>query len=188
MRLPPLIICLCLLVPGTAPAVITFDDLSPGLDWMPIQNGYAGLQWSNFGVLNGSLRPANEGYHAGTISLPNVAFNLFGNPASLSSSIPFDLHSAYLTSALNLDTTLHIRVQGFRGTTLAYDNVYDVTRFTPTLVDFDYLGINQATFITSPPTQFSIDNLVLVPEPNPCLLGLIGAALAVWANRHSVRG
>src|SRR5437879_1386697 len=32
--------------------VLTFDELSPGTDYVPIPNGYGGLFWTNFYCLN----------------------------------------------------------------------------------------------------------------------------------------
>src|SRR6267143_5930432 len=97
--------------------LLTFDDLSPGTDYVVISNYYGGLLWGNFAVLDGSLRPATEGYHNGVVSTPNVALNLAGNPAAFSSINGFfDLNSAYLTS--QFVNGLQIRVQGFAGTNL----------------------------------------------------------------------
>src|SRR6185503_14174699 len=54
-------------------SIISFDDLSPGNDWLLASNGYGGLRWYYFGVLDGTLRPATEGYRMGVISSNNVA-------------------------------------------------------------------------------------------------------------------
>jgi hypothetical protein len=76
---------LCLSVATvSANTVITFDDLP---SYSQISNGYAGLNWNNFYVLNTpdyGLNPS--GYQNGTVSVPNVAFNAWGNPASISST------------------------------------------------------------------------------------------------------
>jgi hypothetical protein len=37
--------------------LLSFDDLLPGL----ILNGYGGLEWNNFGVLDGSILPVTSG-------------------------------------------------------------------------------------------------------------------------------
>jgi hypothetical protein len=168
-----------------ASTLLTFDELPtpeviPGLNYTNIPNGYGGLLWNNFGVLDGAICPANEGYHAGMVSSNNVAFNCYGAPASISvAGGSFNLESAYLTLALNLDTSLDIEVQGFAGATLLYDNTCTVNRSAPTLVNFNYLGVDRVTFISSPEQQFAMDNLTvtIVPEPNPAALLSIGAAL-----------
>ena len=140
---------------------LTFDSFSPGQNSIPIPNGHGGLQWNNFGVYCGGCRPASEGYHAGMVSPKNVAFNLYGDPASISSSNAFDLISANLTAALNLDSSLQVRVQGFSGANQVYDNTYVVTRHAPSFVNFNYLGVDRVTFTTSPTIQFAMDDLVI---------------------------
>jgi len=156
-------LCLCILQFVTSARAdaetLTFDDLSSGPDWALIQNGYGRLQWNNFGVFNGWNRPVREGYRTGTVSLENVAFNLFGDPASIRSGTAFALNSAYLTAAFV--NGMQIRLQGWVGTTLAYDNTYTVSTTAPTLIQFNYVGIDRVTFIASPSSPFVMDNLVV---------------------------
>jgi hypothetical protein len=173
--------------PSSAAALWTFDELAtpediPGLNYSTIPGGYGGLSWNNFGVLDGSIRPASEGYHTGLVSPNNVAFNLYGDPASISlSGGLFNLDSAYLALALNLDTPLNVQVQGIVGTTLLYDNTYTVYRSAPTFIDFDYRGADRVVFISSPAQQFALDNLtVTVPEPDPPTVGAVVCGLLCY--------
>src|ERR1700690_4200705 len=87
---------------GGAATLVTFDDLSPGPvgNFVVIQNGYEGLQWSGFGVLDGSLLPPADGYHAGVVSPNNVAFNFdqYHRTSIISSVSAFNLDSADLTA------------------------------------------------------------------------------------------
>jgi hypothetical protein len=90
-----------------------------------------------------------------------------------------------LTAALNLDTPLNIQVQGFVGMTLLYNNTYTVNNSGPTLINFDYDGVDSVTFTSSPPQQFAMDNLtVTVPEPSSWALMLIAAALSGFGVRR----
>ncbi|HEY0550670.1 MAG TPA: hypothetical protein VGF13_13780, partial [Verrucomicrobiae bacterium] len=141
---------------------ITFDDLvpnTPGDNWALITNGYAGLQWNNFGVLNGAIRPAAEGYHNGTVSASNVAFNIGGSPASISSATPFNIESAYLAeSAAN---AMQLRIQGWAGANLVYNNTYSLSTTGAALIHLGYTGVDRVTF-TPPPNQWLVlDNLTL---------------------------
>ena len=140
--------------PPDGSTLITFDDISPGI----LLNGYRGILWSNFGVVNGLQQNTNEGYYNGIASIPNVAFNAGGNPASFSYGGHFDLNSAYLTAAFG--NGLQVRVQGFAGTELLYDTAYTLSMTTPTFIQFNYLSVDEVTFTTIPPGNvFAIDNI-----------------------------
>jgi hypothetical protein len=85
---------------GNAQVLLTFDDLStvPPVPGEPgegvIPNGYGGLDWNNFGVLDGMEAQPTYGYNTGVVSSPNVAFNEYGSPASIATpSGLFDLDS-----------------------------------------------------------------------------------------------
>jgi hypothetical protein len=175
---------------GHAAALLTFDDLSPGAWPAPgysvIPNGYGGLSWNNFFVLDGFDLDTTYGYHAGVVSPSNVAFNIGGTTASIAESGGlFKVESGYLTAALNLDTSLDIQVQGFFGTALLYDNTYTVNRTAPSLINFNYVGVDRVTFISSPAQEFAMDNLMIaIPEPSTFALGVVGAALGCLGVRR----
>jgi len=176
---------------------IDFDDINPGAPpGVSIPNGYAGLQWNNFYVLNATDPVYNpSGYLSGLLSGHNVAYNGFGDPALFSSTGTFDLNSAYLTGAWN--DGLSIEVKGFIGATLAYDNTYIVNATAPSFITFDYLGVTSVEFISSggihhqgyagSGTHFAMDNLTItVPEPSTVLL-LACAGMPLLLRRCRVR-
>jgi hypothetical protein len=153
-----------------AATTITFDDLSPGPagSWVPVPQGYAGLQWHGFGVLDASLMRADSGYRIGMVSPNNVAFNLGGNKAWITCASGFTLHSAYLTRALNLGAGLqpmHVRVQGLVGTNVTYDNTYTISNSAPSLLSFDYVGVDRVIFVSSPDSNFAMDDLGVTVPP-----------------------
>ena len=168
-----------------AGALVTFDDLSPGSgsgSFINIPNGYENLEWLGFGVLNGSLITPVSGYNNGIVSPDNVAFNddEFDRTASVSSGGTFNLNSAYLTSAFSV--ALRIEVQGFIGADRAYDQIYTLNETAPALINFNFDGINQATFSPVDGTSiFAMDNLTVsvVPEPGASTMALLGLALSV---------
>ena len=116
-----------------------------------------------------------SGYGAAMVSVAKVAYNPGGAPASISSSSPFALFSAYLTAAWN--DNLQVEVQGYNGTALVYDNKYLLSATTPTLVRFNYVGVTSVNFFSSggtphlgytgSGTQFAMDNLNVHVTPNP---------------------
>jgi hypothetical protein len=115
------------------------------------------------------------------ISPSNVGFGFpDSTPTSFSSANLFNLDSAYCTAAWN--DNLQLEVKGYAGTTLVYDNTYVLSPVTPTLIQFNYFGVNQVDFLPSGGTpvfgtgeQFVIDNMVVaVPEPSFLSLVLLG--------------
>ena len=145
--------------PPTNLALVAFDDLNAGVDWLAVPSGYATLQWQNFGALNGSFHQLPRGYRVGMISSPNVAFNLSGNPSAIISSNAFNLISAHLTS--DPADTYGVTVRGFSGSTLVYSNVYVISNTASTEVTFNYFGVTRVQF--EPPLHriFALDNLIV---------------------------
>ena len=178
--------------------IITFDDFpsvtSPNANYPQVSAGYNGLQWSNFDVIDAVDSLPNGGQN-GTVSPKNVAFNANGTSASFGVSGSFDLESAWLTAAWN--DGLQIEAQGYVGGVLTYDNTYIVNTTAPTLVNFNYLGVNEVNFIPSGGTHhtgyngfgtvFVMDNLsvTLVPEPSRFVLIGLGVVLLNFCRRET---
>lgn len=169
--------------------VITFDDLPDSLGGAFIPNGYQGLSWSNFAVVNAILRSNfygyATGYNYGMVSPSNVAFNAVGQPVEIDArGANFNFLSAYLTGAWN--SNLNIEVQGSRSGTLIYDQTVVASATNATLFTFDYLNIDrlyfssfggQPAFGPVPEYHFAMDNFTFefVPEPSAILLTSAGA-------------
>jgi|ERR1035441_139500 hypothetical protein len=194
MKILQILLFLCISVlpfgaPQTAIAatLLTFDDLSPGSSSGVIPNGYGGLQWQGFGVVAGTQFPTTA-YYTGMVSPSNVAFNFdqYNRRAYISSSAPFNLDSAYLTSGIY--APMRIEVQGFVGDHLTFDNTYPVQASVPTLINCNYSGVNSIEFLpqvagstdVSDAYIFVMDNVSIttVPEPSVWALFAVGAALA----------
>jgi hypothetical protein len=187
------IICIWLASVGlagatNAPALLTFDDLSPGSDYSLIPNGYGGLQWNNFGVIAGGGQPLYSGYWNGMVTSPNVAFIPYGAPASITSTTPFDLTSAYLAAAWQ--NGMQLEVKGLVGDTVAYDNTYTLGISAPTFVQFNYLGVDRVDFlcVSAYTQQLVMDNLIVtVPEPSVFAFGIFGVMGALVLRRRTPR-
>ncbi|WP_426437758.1 nidogen-like domain-containing protein [Bradyrhizobium genosp. P] len=140
---------------------LTFDDLPAG--GIVVPNGYGSLNWSNFDYLHGpSIYPS--GYFFGTVSAPNVAYNGYGNPASVSGAA-FDFIGADLTSAWNNGLT--ITVDDYNNGTLLDEKTVVVNTTSPTWFEFDFTDITNLVFTSSggtsagyngSGTQFALDN------------------------------
>jgi hypothetical protein len=187
------LVCLTSLIFGAVRTswgtVITFDDLHETGSGSYLVNPYQGLVWSNVAVYNAILSPSvfgTNGYYYGMVSASNAAVNGIGNPAEIDSLTNFNFLSVYLTGSYN--SNLNIEVQGFNGATLLYDTTVVASATSPTLFNFDYLGVNRLYFSNSgglpafgtpSAPQFVMDNLTVefVPEPSSLLLAAAGALL-----------
>ncbi|MCC5601131.1 PEP-CTERM sorting domain-containing protein [Nostoc favosum] len=160
--------------------VLTFDDIAPVSDLAPIPNGYGGFDWDNFYYRNGSDTGISlTGYDNGRVSGDYVSFNGFGEPSLVSNSI-FDFNSAYLTAAWN--NGLSVTVEGLNNGATLYSKTVVVDTTQPTLVNFDYFGVDELRFTSfgGDLTHFALDNFTFnekatsVPEPTllPALLSI----------------
>jgi hypothetical protein len=161
--------------------VWTFDELGPppGFETTEeIPNGYGGFTWDNMHYWDAVYNP-NFGYANGMVSQPNVAFNGWGFPASISGEI-FNFRGCYLTGAWNDGLT--VQVYGFLGGSQLYYRVVTVNATSPTWFDFNYYGIDRLEFSSGGGTphwddwgaQFVMDNFTIVPVPGAILLGILG--------------
>jgi hypothetical protein len=158
---------LVVLPPGAD--VIHFDDL-PGTTLSPVPNGYRGLTWNNVNFIDAHA-VTGSGYRAAMVSPNQAAINAWGNPAAITSSGSFNLVSAYVTAAWN--DNLQLEVRGYASGSLAYDRTYTLSATAPTLIRFNYAGVNRVEFASSggtthagyngTGTQFAIDNLAVAP-------------------------
>src|SRR5690349_7405390 len=128
-----------------AASVITFDesniDPGPVTAVATIPNGYSGLNWNNFQVLNTTNTViAPGGFNNGLVSSPDVAFTQGPSFSGyFSSGSPFMLDSFYLTSAWR--TGLNVQVQGFLGGvggTLEDNTTLTVDTAAATLFNFNW--------------------------------------------------
>jgi hypothetical protein len=163
-------ICLTsILLPLSVPAAVTvnFDDLAPRPlgSWVYVPQVYAGLQWYGFGVLDGSLQSADSPYRIGIVSPNNVVFNLSGREVAIVCPTGFTLRSAHFTKPTYLPR-MHLRVQGLVGTNVTYDNTYTLRDSGPTLITFNYIGVDRVLFVAPNENFFAMDDLVVtVPSP-----------------------
>jgi len=161
-------------LPGSS-ELINFDDLLGSQ--RAVATGYQNMTWSNFFFLDALALDQSNGYTAGVVSVPKVAYNADGAPATMSASAPFAFLSAYLTAAWN--DNLQLEVLGYNGDSLSYDNIYKLSATTPTLIAFNYVGVTSVQFISSDGTphpgyngsgaQFVMDDLTVIPSVLPAM-------------------
>ena len=201
-----------LVIAAAGPAVATiinFDDLTSD---QVIQNGYAGLNWTNFDVYDAVNDPDHlspSGYHdaiggvQGWVSPNNVAFN--GGAANdpmpswaVSSDTVFNLNSAYLHSVW--DNGLQVQVIGSLAGVTTYDHTYtlNASATEPTFINFNYLGVDKVQFIPSEGTPFytnfhgpyfAMDDMTVneVPEPGTWVAAALALGVIGFSQRKRVR-
>jgi hypothetical protein len=201
-RFALLVVALAASVGQARAGTLTFDTLAPKKSQPPvIPNGYGGFNWSNFFFVDGSTK-APSGYTNGTVSPANVAYNGFGNPASMGTTgALFNFVGAYLTGAWR--DGLNIEVQSFAGGLggkKLYDTNVTVNSDAAHFYAFNYLGVDTLNFIASggvnpgypdgDGTQFAMDDFVsrpaATPEPASVLLAGIGVTAlgGSWLRRR----
>ncbi len=177
--------------------LLTFEDLQRNSGGVALSDGYAGLDWDTFHVVDGTTIPGS-GYSAGLISGHNVLFNSRGDAASFGRLSGFQLDSAYFTSAW---------ISGLTLTVLGYVDADDVADYstrivlstsTPLLVNFGWTDLTRVVFTPDNASfgkQFVIDNLSIdgtmaqqsVPEPGSIALALLGLAVAGLLTQRRLR-
>src|SRR5438270_158892 len=104
-----------------ATQTITFDSIETDTEGVSIENGFAGLNWENFYVLDG-VDYGPSGYQTGVVSPYNVAYNGYGSPASIvspDSRTFFVLTSADMTAAW--EDNLRVEIKGYVMNHVVYD-------------------------------------------------------------------
>ncbi len=135
--------------------------------------GYAGLTWTNFDYFAGTGVYANR-----VVTTPNVAFDVNGGGASISSATPFELVSFYIASTY--DTGLIVSVVSSLNSQFADATAALPNTGGPVLVILNWSNITEVTFAPlrpaglctgpanpDPNTKFELDNLTVLPTPIP---------------------
>jgi hypothetical protein len=178
--------------------VLTFDvpPLPLGINVATFPDSpYHGLYWNNNWSAVNAVGFANSfgtnGYFLGMVSSSNVATRSFVGPQEIYSlTTNFNFLGAYLTGVFN--SNLNIKVEGFSGTNLLYDQTVIASATSPTLFTFNYLNIDRVTFnsfggdvafTNGSGARFAMDNFTfeLVPEPSSLLLTTAGMLLLITA-------
>ncbi len=180
----------------TCPAraeLITFDSLTDNGIGTVIANGYAGLDWNQMWVLNVADFPAAYNYygHAGypvvEQSGPNVGFNYGGRTSDIIAPTgTFNLDSGYFAASYGTEA---MTVLGYRGSTVVFDETYNLSEYAATFITFDFTEITDAQFNLAPNRQITMDNLTVdlnptgTPEPGQMVAGVVLAGLGLAARR-----
>jgi hypothetical protein len=187
-------------------SVITFDDVDTANPEVAVPNGYAGLNWDNFSTIDPDHTKPSPitvgGFPNSRSSGAYSAFNLDGDPASISSATAFNLISGNFTSAYSNAMTLTIT--GYLGGTQVGQVVVHNLTTALMAVTLDLMNVDKVTFSASaasdidgrayPRTFFAVDdlNVAKTPIPGSLLLLLTGCgalgALGIARRRATAAG
>lgn len=187
----------CVFAVASSAATITFDDIQlDASGYAQIQNGYQGLNWSNFMVRPGTV----AGYANGMVSAPNVAYNSNAGEASVS-AVPgqtFNLTDGFFAGAWMNGLNIHVVGTFSDSSTVTQDFTVDETTSTDEFFNWSNLvnvsftssgGTPPAsiTVLSGPAAHFSLDNLTIavVPEPSSMILMSAGLIGLVYARRRT---
>lgn len=181
------LICLalsCLGINAAHANVLTFDDLSAEAEAY-IDNGYGGLNWSNFWVQDPYLIGVSDiesGFYSGVVSDNYSAFNANGEVAEITSATPFDFNSAYFSAAYRWG--LNVIATGFLNGSQVAQQQFTVNTDAASLVALNFTGIDRLTFETIGGDEyigsgyhFTMDNANVTTVPVPGAVWLFGSAL-----------
>jgi hypothetical protein len=128
-----------------------FDDLGSDSGNLSEYYQFAGLHWLNWGWIDGKYAKSqigDSGFTEGKVTGNAVAYNAYGDPASIASDGGnFDLTSVFLTAATRLNLEIHI--QAYDDGVLKYDRTVVVDDDGPTKFKLDMTGIDAVTFTSS---------------------------------------
>jgi hypothetical protein len=167
--------------------VITFSNLSGNGTAVP--NGYAGMDWNNFYVMNSMLTPISNNVVAGAV--PNVgsfAYNNDGAAASFDAPGTFTFASAWLGT--EWANHMGLEVVGLLNGNVVDTMVVALNNGAPKQVNFNWSGIDQVRFqpigsaTSNGALQFAVSELIVnAPAPEPASLLLLAPGLGLAFTR-----
>ncbi|RYG23919.1 PEP-CTERM sorting domain-containing protein [bacterium] len=149
-----------------------------------IPNGYAGMNWSTFSVMDTTIAAQAAmggavGYQNGFTSGSFLAYNDYGDPSSLlvPSGLPTIMGiSGYFGASFEDGSTLTLT--GYRGGIAVGTGDFNLVTTGPILYSISFPGGADTVVFSSTNGQFTLDDLTVVPEPTTiAALGLGAAAL-----------
>lgn len=172
-----------------------FDDLGTDFGDLSSYYGGTGLNWTNWGWIDGAYAESQigpNGFTAGVTTGNAVAYNAFGEPSSIETlgGANFDLLSLSLTSAYRLG--MKVRIDAYDDGELEYSKIVKLDNDTPTAFRLGFKDIDQVVFTAfggrpdpdhpdAASFQFAADHLVFGAEK-----GAISGRLFEDANANGV--
>ncbi len=151
--------------------ILDFDEVDASV---PVQYFRTDINVENWYVIDGAMNYPDSGYDHGTISEPNVGFNGFANPMTISCpGGSFDLLSIWLTPAW--DENLEVSLDGYRNGSLSTS--FSAVLESPTIPTFFKTDLEtfknvDSIVISSNPNHVAVDEL-MIEVSSPCIFEMI---------------
>jgi len=162
------------LVSMAGAAIMTFDEIniSGAGNYQDITN-YQGFDFTNASILNTQGLDQWNGYLHGCVSPHNVLFNPWGNDLRIDNTTDFTFNRGYFTLANQYSGM--VTVTGYNHYDELYSTEFEVNMNTPSLINFNWTGINRVLISSNENYHLSMDNFRFneggeVPIPPTILL------------------
>lgn len=126
-----------------------FDDLGTDFGGLPSYYQQSGLNWTNWGWIDGAYAESQigpNGFTAGVTTGNGVAYNAYGDPATIDTldGTNFDLNSLALTSAYRLG--MRVRIEAYDDGQLEYSRVVRLDNDTPHTFRLGFDDVDRVVF------------------------------------------
>jgi hypothetical protein len=145
---------------GVAPRTLTlgFDDLITPNSIVELPGGYGGLEWRNW-VVTHKEAYGGPGYVNNTMSGEYVVYNSSGHPTKVFAEKQFDFLGGYFSIAWEDAEGETLRIEGWRGDELVYQDEIELSALGPVYFDANYANVTVVKFSTRHYWQFVGDDL-----------------------------
>ncbi len=146
--------------------MITFDDITNSTTaGASVPNGYHGLNWGNFAVMDGdTFFNPGTGYKAGLVSHPYLAFDPWAGDMNIAyPNRTFTVNSFY-SCAVWYDNDVTLTVTGSKSGTVLYTKSYLLSSVNKTFAELNWSGVDDVHLSSScriccNDKHFTMDNL-----------------------------
>ena len=149
--------------------MITFDDITNSTTaGASVPNGYNGLNWGNFAVLDGdTFFNPRTGYKAGLVSHPYLAFDPWAADMNVANPNGTFTVNSFYSCAVWYDGDVTLRITGSKSGTALHTKSYLLSSVNKTLIELNWSDVDSVLLastckICCNDKHFTMDNLSVI--------------------------